>query len=158
MTVFLQDFCKAIWLRILSRITATQQSATRKIYAGLIRNHNNFEIAETFYNSVYNAVFSHEQIRNDYAFVFSSQGDIPLSDSSPVLRYYAVPHSLKDSLEQLLEDYCFNIPYEDLSRDVDRLVEAFEEELMLVSNIDLNKSACSSITHCFWGSVAIYIW
>ncbi|MFK8043139.1 bifunctional isocitrate dehydrogenase kinase/phosphatase [Congregibacter sp.] len=113
---------------------------TRKIYAGLIRNHNNFEIAETFYNSVYNAVFSHEQIRNDYAFVFSSQGDIPLSDSSPVLRYYAVKHSLKDSLEQLLEDYCFNIPYEDLSRDVGRLLEAFEEELMLVSNIDLNKS------------------
>ncbi|WP_439107845.1 bifunctional isocitrate dehydrogenase kinase/phosphatase [Congregibacter sp.] len=113
---------------------------TRKIYARLIRNHNNFEIAETFYNSVYNAVFEHERVRNDYAFVFSSQGDIPLSDSSPVLRYYSVEQSLKDSLEELLADYCFSIPYEDLSRDVDRLVEAFEEELMLVSGIDLNKS------------------
>lgn len=113
---------------------------TRKIYAGLIRNHNNFEIAETFYNSVYNAVFKHEQVRNDYAFVFSSQGDIPLSDSSPVLRYFAVDNSLASTLEQLLVDYRFNIPYEDLTRDVSRLVEAFQEELLLVPGFDLNES------------------
>lgn len=113
---------------------------SRKIYAGLIRNHNNFEIAETFYNSVYNAVFRHEQVRNDYAFVFSSQGDIPMSDSTPVLRYYAVEQSLAATLEQLLVDYQFNIPYEDLPRDVSRLVEAFQEELLLVPGFDLNEN------------------
>ncbi|EED30975.1 isocitrate dehydrogenase kinase/phosphatase [gamma proteobacterium NOR5-3] len=113
---------------------------TRKIYAGLIRNHNNFEIAETFYNSVYNAVFSHEQVRNDYAFVFSSQGDIPLSDSSPVLRYYSVETSLSATLEKLLLDYRFNIPYEDVQRDVARLVSAFHDELQLVPGFELNES------------------
>ena len=59
----------------------------RRLYAGMIRGHNNFEIAETFYNSVFNAVFEHEQLRNEYAFVWSSQGDISLSDTSKVLRY-----------------------------------------------------------------------
>lgn len=113
---------------------------TRKIYAGLIRNHNNFEIAETFYNSVYNAVFLHEQVRNDYAFVFSSQGDIPLSDSSPVLRYYSVETSLATTIEKLLVDYRFNIPYEDVQRDVSRLVGAFQEELQLVPGFELNES------------------
>jgi isocitrate dehydrogenase kinase/phosphatase len=82
----------------------------RRVYAGLIRGHNNFEIAETFYNSVYNAVFDHGQIRNEYAFVFSSQGDIPLSDSSRVLRYYRVSGSLDDTLRELLEDYSFHCP------------------------------------------------
>jgi isocitrate dehydrogenase kinase/phosphatase len=113
---------------------------TRKIYAGLIRNHNNFEIAETFYNSVYNAVFLHEQVRNDYAFVFSSQGDIPLSDSSPVLRYYSVESSLSTTLEKLLVDYCFNIPYEDMERDVNRLVGAFHDELQLDPGFELNEN------------------
>lgn len=113
---------------------------TRKIYAGLIRNHNNFEIAETFYNSVYNAVFLHEQVRNDYAFVFSSQGDIPLSDSSPVLRYYSVETSLATTIEKLLVDYRFNIPYEDVQRDVSRLVSAFQGELQLVPGFALNEN------------------
>ncbi|EAQ98354.1 bifunctional isocitrate dehydrogenase kinase/phosphatase [Congregibacter litoralis] len=132
---------------------------TRKIYARLIRNHNNFEIAETFYNSVYNAVFEHEHVRNDYAFVFSSQGDIPLSDSSPVLRYYAVENSLRDTIEKLLVDYRFNIPYEDLSRDVDRLLEAFQEELVLVSDFDINRKdvRMEVLSHHFYRNKGAYI-
>ena len=44
----------------------------RQIYAELIDGHNNFEIAETFFNSVYCAVFKHRKIRDEYAFVFSA--------------------------------------------------------------------------------------
>lgn len=102
----------------------------RRIYAGMVRGHNNFEIAETFYNSVYNAVFEHDQLRNDYAFVFSSQGDIPLSDTSRVLRYYHVSESLSDTIRDLLKDYEFTIPYEDLERDVRRIVGALYELLV----------------------------
>ncbi|WP_439100638.1 bifunctional isocitrate dehydrogenase kinase/phosphatase [Congregibacter sp.] len=132
---------------------------TRKIYARLIRNHNNFEIAETFYNSVYNAVFEHEQVRNDYAFVFSSQGDIPLSDSSPVLHYYSVENSLRGTIEKLLTDYRFNIPYEDLTRDVDRLLEAFQEELVLIADFDINRKdmRMEVLSHHFYRNKGAYI-
>ena len=41
----------------------------RDLYSQLIRGHNNFEIAETFFNSIFCAVFKHRNIRNDYAFV-----------------------------------------------------------------------------------------
>jgi isocitrate dehydrogenase kinase/phosphatase len=108
----------------------------RRIYAGLIRGHNNFEIAETFYNSVYNAVFNHEHMRNDFAFVYSSQGDIPLSDTSKVLRYYRVSDDLHSCVRALLEDYHFNVPYEDLDRDVARVAEALEE-LMVPPRFEL---------------------
>jgi isocitrate dehydrogenase kinase/phosphatase len=37
---------------------------SRACYANLIRGHNNFEIAETFFNSVYCAVFKHRKIRD----------------------------------------------------------------------------------------------
>ncbi|WP_332102824.1 isocitrate dehydrogenase kinase/phosphatase AceK regulatory subunit [Kineobactrum salinum] len=45
--------------------------AAKAAYADLIRGHNNFEIAETFFNSVYCAVFKHRKIRDEHAFVFS---------------------------------------------------------------------------------------
>ena len=102
----------------------------RRLYAGMIRGHNNFEIAETFYNSVFNAVFEHEQLRNEYAFVWSSQGDIPLSDTSKVLRYYRVSDNLRATLEDLLLDYRFSLPYEDLERDIDRVAQALDELLV----------------------------
>ena len=103
----------------------------KRIYAGLIHNHNNFEIAETFYNSVFNSVFRHERVRNDYAFVFSSQSDIPLSDSSPVLRYYRAQDSVRATFAELLSDYSFDIPYEDVERDLDWIDEALHRELEL---------------------------
>jgi isocitrate dehydrogenase kinase/phosphatase len=43
---------------------------------------------------VFNAVFQHKQVRNDYAFVFSSQGDITPGGFSQVLRYYQVANGL----------------------------------------------------------------
>ncbi len=101
----------------------------RKIYAGLIRKHSNFEIAETFYNSVFNAVFQHRQVRNDFTFVFSSQGDIPLADSSPVLRHYRVDGDPRDTLHALLTEYRLSIPYEDLDRDVEFLLHAVKTQL-----------------------------
>lgn len=132
---------------------------TRKIYAGLIRGHNNFEIAETFYNSVYNAVFLHEQVRNDYAFVFSSQGDIPLSDSSPVLRHYSVEQSLGTTLEKLLVDYCFNIPYEDMPRDIGRVAAAFHEELKLTPGFEAggNELRLEVLSNHFYRNKGAYI-
>jgi isocitrate dehydrogenase kinase/phosphatase len=109
----------------------------RRVYAGLIRGHNNFEIAETFYNSVYNAVFDHQRMRNDFAFVYSSQGDIPLSDTSRVLRYYRVGEDFEDCIRRLLEDYRFNIPFEDLDRDVGRVSDVLRE-LMVPPRFELN--------------------
>ena len=52
----------------------------KPVYAELIRGHDNFEIAETFFNSVFCKVLDHAEIRDDYTFVFSPQGDMPPSD------------------------------------------------------------------------------
>lgn len=112
----------------------------RVVYAGLISRHRNFEIAETFYNSVFNAVFQHRQVRNEYAFVLSSRGDLPAADSSPVLRRYGVdnhsgrvangPRGARKGLQQalyaLLVDYRLSVPYEDLERDIGGVLAAFE--------------------------------
>lgn len=109
----------------------------RSIYAGLIEGHHNFEIAETFYNSVFNVVFQHKQVRNDYAFVFSSQTDVPLSDSSPVLRHYDMQQGFGEAMRTILIDYELNIPYEDLERDVGFVEKALNEELEAIPGFEI---------------------
>ena len=132
---------------------------TRRIYAGLIRNHNNFEIAETFYNSVYNAVFEHRQVRNDYVFVFSSQGDIPLADSTLVLRHYKVDKGVGSTLRQLLDDYRLNIPYEDVERDIGFIKEAVDRELNSAPNFTLDPDdiRLEVLTNHFYRNKGAYV-
>ena len=131
---------------------------TRRLYAGLIRKHNNFEIAETFYNSIFNTVFKHEQVRNDFAFVFSSQGDIPLSDSSQIVRNYRVEDSVRETLHQILSDYRFNIPYEDLERDLGFMDEAVQRELELVPDAsEARKMRFEVLTAPFYRNKGAYI-
>ncbi len=101
----------------------------RGVYSQLIRGHDNFEIAETFFNSVYCMVFKHRKIRNEYAFVFSELGDMPPADVSRVYRSYRLEGSLHDLLERLLRDYAFTVRYEDMQRDIYNIVCAVEHYL-----------------------------
>ncbi|WP_027949611.1 bifunctional isocitrate dehydrogenase kinase/phosphatase [Haliea salexigens] len=96
----------------------------RVVYADLVRGHNNFEIAETFFNSVYCGVFKHRKIRDEYAFVFSPQGDMPAPDVSKVYRAYPFEGDLGGVLRRLLDDYGFSLPWEDLTRDINSLADA----------------------------------
>ena len=103
--------------------------AARGHYARLIEGHNNFEIAETFFNSIYCSTFAHRRIRNEHAFVFSSQGDMPPVKGLQIFRYYQAGDDLKKMLRQLLDDYSFAIPYADLERDLNSVVDVLREQV-----------------------------
>ena len=101
----------------------------RECYARLVEGHNNFEIAETFYNSMYCAVFKHRRIRNEYAFIFSPHGDMPHPDVSSVYRTYRLEDSWQELWDKVLGDYAFSIPYEDRARDVGNICRAIDNYL-----------------------------
>ena len=102
----------------------------RQHYARLIEGHNNFEIAETFFNSIFCSTFDHRLIRNDYAFVFSSQGDMPPVKEQQIFRNYRCRGGLEQMIETLLDDYALSIPYEDKTRDVQSIVAALRNYLL----------------------------
>ncbi|MFV8818335.1 bifunctional isocitrate dehydrogenase kinase/phosphatase [Haliea sp. E17] len=102
---------------------------SKVIYSRLIEGHDNFEIAETFYNSVFCTVFDHHKIRDEYAFVFSPQGDMPPADVSRVYHTYRGGSSLGQVVGEILDDYSFDIPFEDRERDVRHIVEAINSYL-----------------------------
>ena len=129
----------------------------RDIYSGLIEGHNNFEIAETFFNSVFCAVFKHRKIRNDYAFVFSPHGDMPPADVSKVYRTYPLEDSLETLLQELLADYAFDIPYENLQRDISNIIGVVERYLLPRFNLDVGEVHVQALEHHFYRNKAAYI-
>ncbi len=129
----------------------------RRIYAQLLDGHDNFEIAETFFNSVYCTVFRHRKIRDEFAFVFSPHGDMPSADVSKVYRTYPLVEPLATLLERLLLDYAFSIPYEDLHRDVANVHEAILKNL--APRFDLNEVDVEFqiLAHHFFRNKGAYI-
>ena len=129
----------------------------RAEYSGLIEGHNNFEIAETFFNSLYCAVFKHRKIRNEYAFVFSPHGDMPPVDVSKVYRTYRLEGSMAELLHRLLDDYAFSIPYENRARDVDNIVGVILEFLAFRFDLNHDDLEFQVLEHHFYRNKGAYI-
>ena len=128
---------------------------TRGVYAELVRGMTNFEIAETFYNSIYNSVFAHRRIRDEHAFVFSPQGDMPPVDVRRVVVRFR--GALQESVAALLEHYGLHLPYEDRHRDHGHIVAAIGRELEELSAPDDGALELQTLEHPFYRNKAVYI-
>jgi isocitrate dehydrogenase kinase/phosphatase len=106
---------------------------------------------------VYCAVFKHRRIRNRHAFVFSPQGDMPPSDLSRIYKTFAYEGSLERWFETLLEDYAFNIPYEDLGRDIDNIVAVVRDYLAPRFDLEHPELEIQVLEHHFFRNKGAYI-
>ena len=130
---------------------------TRGVYAELVRGMTNFEIAETFYNSIYNSVFGHRRIRDEYAFVFSPQGDMPPVDVSRVVVKFSAEQGLDQAVKSLLNHYSLYLPYEDIDRDVANVVARIEQELGDQFDLDNPQLQLQMLEHHFYRNKAVYV-
>lgn len=132
--------------------------AAKQIYTGLIAGLSNFEIAETFFNSVYGAVFRHRKIRDEYVFVFSPHGDMPPVDlTNKVYRTYRLDRPLGDLLEELLRDFAFSIPYEDIERDIANIRDAILKNLTPYFDLNEDDTQFQILEHHFFRNKGAYI-
>ncbi|MCB1790130.1 MAG: bifunctional isocitrate dehydrogenase kinase/phosphatase [Gammaproteobacteria bacterium] len=92
-------------------------------YIGLLYEHKQPELAETFYNSVFTWLFHRRYYNNDNIFVRPGLSTEYLDDNDPVYdSYYPMHHGLTRSVRAVLQAFPCDLPYEDLNRDVHRLV------------------------------------
>ncbi|MDP2091522.1 MAG: bifunctional isocitrate dehydrogenase kinase/phosphatase, partial [Pseudohongiella sp.] len=87
-------------------------------YAQLIQGHRNFEITQTFFNSVYCFVFAHEQIRDPHAFVMQPAVQIVPLPEDDVLVHIPLCSDLNKTIERVLDSGGFTIPFENKQRDI----------------------------------------
>lgn len=88
-------------------------------FSDLLPHCENYEVAESFFNSVYRRIFRHRNIRDENLYIhpFLSRGEHP--DLGSLLRVYRTDLAhLPQTLSQLLGDYSFTLPYEDKQRDI----------------------------------------
>lgn len=129
----------------------------KQYYAELITGHSNYEMAETFFNSVFCAVFKHRKIRDEHAFVFSPQGDMPPPDRGRVYNSYVVGGSLRNAFGRLLDDYSLDIPWEDRDRDLGNIISVIDSYLRPRFNLDRDSLELEVLEHYFFRNKGAYI-
>ena len=98
-------------------------------YIGLLTNHHQPELAETFFNSVTTKILHRSYFHNNFIFVRPAvsteyiENDEPAS--LPTYRaYYPTKATLRDTLLRVIDNFQLEREFEDLGRDVDHVLAA----------------------------------
>ena len=104
-------------------------------YIGLLVDHHQPELAETFFNSVTTKILHRSYFQNDFIFVrpavsteYIENGE---SEARPTYRaYYPTRDSMRDVLVQMVQDFDLRLEFEDLQRDAGFVVEVMHGKLL----------------------------
>jgi isocitrate dehydrogenase kinase/phosphatase len=99
-------------------------------YVVLVSSHKNYEIAQTFFNSVYCYIFGHEKIRDVHAFVVAPESVSKPPSEEEIVVHYNAEAGLEEMIGSILKDAAFNLPYEDFNRDVARICTLVRNDIV----------------------------
>lgn len=99
-------------------------------YIGQLINHKQPELAETFFNSVCSKILHRTYFHNDYIFARPAVSTEYIQSYPPTYRsYYPAQHGLRQAIRQVIVDFDWQRPFEDLDRDVDYIMRAARQRL-----------------------------
>jgi len=130
----------------------------RTAYAQLIENHSNYEIAETFFNSIFCGLFEHENIHDRYMFVMPSRrwDDKPLKGYS-IYMCYQITRGLVDLVSRILHDFEFSVPWENKKRDIANIVHAIQQKIGPDFKGDLEEVRIDMLESIFYRNKGAYL-
>ena len=104
--------------------TDTWQLA-KLLYIGLLINHKQPELAETFFNSVFCKIMHRTYFHNDFIFVRPGVSTDFIESDPPAYRsYYPNKRGLHQVIRDILSDFDWQCSFENLERDVERVIRA----------------------------------
>jgi isocitrate dehydrogenase kinase/phosphatase len=108
-------------------------------YIGLLVNHHQPELAETFFNSVTTKILHHSYFRNDFIFVRPAVSTEYIENNAPASlptyrAYYpsrdgVVGDGLRDTLLRIVDNFQLQRPFADLGRDIDAVMAALRQHV-----------------------------
>ncbi len=103
-------------------------------YIGLLVNHHQPELAETFFNSVTTKILHRTHFHNDFIFVRPAVSTEYIENGEPEARptyraYYPTRETMQPVITQLVRDFDLRVEFEDLERDADFVVTAMGARL-----------------------------
>ncbi|MGY5450511.1 bifunctional isocitrate dehydrogenase kinase/phosphatase [Agarivorans sp. MS3-6] len=127
-------------------------AAVKSHYSELLTQHENFEVAESFFNSVYQRLFHHRYIEENQLFIRPSRCS-KLFDYQLLTCSYQNTH-LENLLHTLFDNYSFSIAYEDLARDIAFICQRLVQ-IPQLSDQQLHK--ITMLTPVFYRNKAAYL-
>jgi len=99
------------------------------LYIGLLVNHHQPELAETFFNSVTTKILKRAYFQNDFIFVRPAVSTEYIENEEPKALptyrcYYPTQDSMLAEVRRLIEDFDLRVPYENLGRDASLVLAA----------------------------------
>ncbi|SFB92081.1 isocitrate dehydrogenase kinase/phosphatase [Polaromonas sp. OV174] len=106
-------------------------------YVGLLVNHHQPELAETFFNSVTTKILHRTHFHNDFIFVRPAVSTEYIENDEPAARptyraYYPSRDSLRDTILRIVDSFQLQREFEALPRDVDFVLAAISEHIAKV--------------------------
>ena len=101
----------------------------REAYIHLIDQRFDDELAETWFNSIFCSLHQHDQISDKTMFVHSTRPVSRPPSRIALTRGFISEGSLHDLAHQILSDYSFDVPWEDMTRDVEMIVTELQQGL-----------------------------
>jgi isocitrate dehydrogenase kinase/phosphatase len=103
-------------------------------YIGLLVDHHQPELAETFFNSVTTKILHRSYFQNDFIFVRPAVSTEYIENDEPAARptyraYYPARDTLQAHLVKLVNDFELHIEFEDLARDASYVVAELSARL-----------------------------
>ena len=103
-------------------------------YIGLLVDHHQPELAETFFNSVTTKILHRAYFQNDFIFVRPAVSTEYIEDSDPQSRptyrsYYPALGNMAEVLARMVKDFDLRLGFEDLARDTAWVAEAMQQRL-----------------------------
>ncbi|MBU3740312.1 MAG: bifunctional isocitrate dehydrogenase kinase/phosphatase, partial [Rhodoferax sp.] len=103
-------------------------------YIGLLVNHHQPELAETFFNSVTTKILHRTHFHNDFIFVRPTVSTEYIENDEPEARptyraYYPSDAELAPVIQRMVADFGLRLPFADLARDAGLVAQAMERML-----------------------------
>jgi isocitrate dehydrogenase kinase/phosphatase len=101
------------------------------LYIGLLLNHKQPELAETFFNSVTTKILHRDYFRNDFIFVRPTVSTENIeAEFTPTYRsYYGKEDGLRGAIRTIVEDFEWLRPFANLERDTNYVYHAVRRHL-----------------------------
>ncbi|MEO8490306.1 bifunctional isocitrate dehydrogenase kinase/phosphatase [Pseudomonas sp.] len=120
----------------------------KSAYIGLIDLRFDDELSETWYNSIFCGLFSHDLISDACMFIHTTRPSLGRARAAQT-RLYTPAGKIAEMLAQIFADYSFSEPYADLPADLRRLEAQLRENLpdWVCKDPDLNVELFSSVLY-----------
>ncbi|MDD5249197.1 MAG: bifunctional isocitrate dehydrogenase kinase/phosphatase [Rhodocyclaceae bacterium] len=100
------------------------------LYIGLLIDHKQPELAETFFNTVFCRIMHRTYFHNDFIFVRPATSTEYIESEPPTYRsYYPNQEGFRESIRRVFLDFEWAREFEDLERDIDYILLRAEREI-----------------------------